>query len=301
LVFFPSGTGEFLGIKKYPRIATKPMDVSETAYLIGFGTNSFYSVLLNPSVKGGTGIRGWGTTQLRQVKDGIVYTPSRHVSLYEAATDKMYASSENSRALSGDSGGSVYNKSGEISAVVSEFLNMPERVAVGKLFRIIPIDLLTGWETQNTFSDVTTEENHKLIETALEAGESENPVDILVEEGLMAPAAAERLSRLAVTPSPFAHVTIRTGIYETPSGNKLQLMPLYFGKNLHTITVRERSGDRWGNDALFRCFAGLCRDQTGDVVYIPAKNKFLRMTFEPAITPGQKRKGKSAEEYFWKD
>lgn len=114
LVIFPAGTGEYLGIQHYPRLASAPPAPGEALYLVGFGMTDPYAMMSGGD--GGHGIRGWGITAFDAIENGLIRTRDIYIPYSKTA---MRLRKIASNILVGDSGGAVYNERGEIVGVVS--------------------------------------------------------------------------------------------------------------------------------------------------------------------------------------
>lgn len=261
LVTFPAGTAEFLGVRKFPKLATKPMKPGDKVYLAGFGLDSIFST----GKKNGAGIRRWGVTTVEKREGGALCTketvfrrdPTPDISPEVCQPDASVKEEENlanAQVLPGDSGGAVYNSDGEVVGIASMIklrregphVNLP---LLGPIFVKI-----TSIGISSRFVDLV--DNDVLHDFLKEAWD---PAWKLERSSRVAkhPVLALFNAVLANTISedPFAHVTLRTGRYlntEDPK-NSLWIQPLYHRRKLLSFSLRSFKDNGVSASRNFEC------------------------------------------------
>jgi len=280
IVEFPPGTGDFLGIKKYPTLAEAPPEEGDKIYLPAFGMNNVFT-LLELEENSGVGIKGWGTAIISVAKNGLFLTKPVIVPSERPAPGKEIAPEPNtSNALPGDSGGAIYNELGQIVGITSVVKLVSEKTEqVPSRFGgpVNETKTLT-WRMLNKFADVTGHEFSDLLSRATGCGDgthfsvSLTPKNAVKKVG---PFAALEVSK---TTSPFSHVVLRTGSYssEKDRAKQLYLHPHYANKKITKVFVAE-----WGESKspdvleLFCREDRLCIDSQGKKMVAFKKDMFL--------------------------
>ncbi len=74
ILVFPEGTGDFLGIKTYPKLAAEAPKAGDPLYVIGFGMDSALAAILATGPDG-RGLKGWGMLTVKTIEGGVITTP----------------------------------------------------------------------------------------------------------------------------------------------------------------------------------------------------------------------------------
>lgn len=253
-VIFPKGTGEFLGIKTYPKLSILPAEAGTAAYFVGFGADNLPAILSHAG-DDGNGIKGWGEGKITKVEEGLVETePVRILTNNQLdPTQKKGVSS----ILPGDSGGAVYNEDGEIIGIVSLYATDAQGTDIN--FFGLKFKAIDSWDLNSYFVDITHEAAQSVVTLAEEgeanrSGESEAP-----------PAPNGLLAALLGQPNvgPFDHVVIRTGFYEAENKTKIFVHPMYAGPIVAQVDLAELVEGKKPAIIRYQCDGVICTDRSG--------------------------------------
>ncbi len=251
LVVFPDGTGDFLGIKSYPKISGFPVIEGDLLYLVGFGMTTAASFLNGSKVTdaSGAGIRGWGLTLADKVEKGVITTKVIDVNQKGVPKKKSPGDTTYSFALPGDSGGAVYNELGEIAGVVSLVLGRPSGARLGGVLGMLGLGIQTGWNVANRFTSVDSDETRAIFE-AMKAGEA------AVVKGPK--------STSSVVWNLLSHLELRTGFYESDAEDSPTLFvhPYYVEGQMQFVDVAVLNSDGTNKQSSLACHvAHVCIDK----------------------------------------
>ncbi|MBI1859402.1 MAG: trypsin-like serine protease [Deltaproteobacteria bacterium] len=218
IVRFPAGTGRFLGATKYPRIATTLPQKGDEIFLGGFGCNNLHTARKRDVSNPGSGVLGWGRSQVVDNKGGVITTSKRYV--YDDYNPEETKEEVVAIGLPGDSGSAVYNSQGEVVAVVSQVYtdDRTVRLPVSAIGLIVgnpwiahlvknsfELEIrLDGWWAKNELSNMSSQNTQDVF--ALARGET---VERFALKEPRPPAPP-----LPTPGDPFAATVLRTGRYQ---------------------------------------------------------------------------------------
>jgi len=271
LAIFPPGTGEFLGIQKYPQTSSEKVPPTEDVYLVGYGMSNFYAQVIK-GLDEGAGVKGWGTAKLEMISDGVMKTERKFIPVPVpiAGKEVVPPPDTTSRALPGDSGSAVYNKNGQIIGIVSA-LGIEPKIKKKGLFGFG--SEMLGWNILNHFTELSTADNRFTIAQALSiAGmmEMKEPV------------------------KKFAHVNLRTGRYKSDYGPDLYVTPVYYKNVLRAVMFRRETNGKFGRRENFTCMFDICSTSEKKELFIAKKGKLFLSNvpsddeFEPLVDDTRK-------------
>ncbi len=271
VVIFPPGTGDFLGIKKYPELASAEPNGGDKIYLVGYGMNNPWA-MWHPqaNVESGTGIKGWGTANISEAKDGILFTEAVNVENRQpiaADKEKQTAAPNSSRALPGDSGSSAYNEQGRILGITSVVARLPKNVEVVTDLGFIEVPFVKDWEVSNEFADIMSPETEDLFTLAKSNEEVRKRAYFGdAPEAKAKPSKPSLFSRFFS--GPFDHVLVRTGTYEKVGKPEIQVYvhPIYRSKVIIALDYAEADGTASPKVQRLGCSGNYCTDKVGSVV-----------------------------------
>jgi hypothetical protein len=274
VVDFPAGTTEFLGIKKFPPVATSALEKGH-GYLAGYGIDDFFSYVRKSDYTG-AGLLGWGVVNVTQRKDGYLETDEETIFVNRAKQKKHDAAHRPfSHALPGDSGGAVYNEKGEIVAIVSAmlFAGKEDKVSLGQV-------VFAGnqrYLLRNYFIDITSESSQETLEHRFEPlSASASATSHVVQVSMEAPAAA----------SPFDKVLLRTGQYASSLGT-VAVVPHYRRGKMVSVVMYEKMGTPKREAHTYTCVRDKCfrEDRTEMLVAKQAEFTRFSMEYEKPVEP----------------
>lgn len=247
IIRFPKGTGEFLGIARYPAFAKEPLAKGDQAYLVAFGggdAEALLGVFLHTPSGTSQGIKGWGTVKIESVDNGVYQTETVEFTPDQLSDTEKLTATKHSVVLPGDSGGSVFNDRGELVAVNS---------SVYPHFKIDSEQITPSQEAEQTVSlaaesrltDLTGSLSQELL------GRAWSP-----------PEDADK--------NPFSHSPLRSGRYIAPQikGDYL-LLPAYKKGKLVQVSLRTMDKGQPGAPAVLKCLKLRCLTADKKVVLKP--------------------------------
>ncbi len=244
VLVFPPGTGEFLGIKSYPKLATTDPKSGDTVYLVGFGMSDPYAFLTGDEENAGAGIKGWGTATISETKDGMLFTePITIENKKPVATETLSVRPNTSRGLPGDSGGALYNTQGEIVGITSVVAKPVQDFTESKvLFGLLSLVHIDSWKVSNEYADVTSHDTLELMATATHCKDLSRCAVIENSRPEIKTVSLEKPS--APNSTAFDHVILRTGFYGgTKNVNRRAFLhPVYYNKQMVQIDLLELDG-----------------------------------------------------------
>lgn len=264
VVIFPEGTGEFLGVKTYPKLAEESVENGTDVYFVGFGASDVVAIMTGAQ-ENGSGLKGWGTGHVVEQKDGFVATETVRV-----LTDGKLAPNQEklkgiSTVLSGDSGSAVYNKKGEIIGIAVMLSENPQVKVLGTLGPL-RLKRTEGWDIASIYIDAANVGIKDMVSKAEQT------------EGGLYPALEK--------PS-FDHINIRTGYYKGSNGSNIFVHPIYAMGKILMIDVA--TFDKKNQPALnrYECEDFVCLDKNATSGLVISKDSVINVKVSWGLFSGK--------------
>lgn len=262
VVVFPEGTGEFLGIRTYPPLASSTQERGR-AFVVGYGREHEFA---SPGQDGG-GVKGWGELELVGRREGLLQT--RGMKLIRG---KPFDEGKGKHVvgLAGDSGAAVFSEKGEIVALltrrivdtVSKLVELPRFDDLSDFYpsHYEPILTKDPIGIHNELVDVTSATSHSLFLRAVLC-ESYPCAGNFPGSGVPASAAAWHTQSAPSRDNRFfTHRTLRTGRYHWDLGSEDAFVTTYYRANrIAKVEMRAFDGvDDISPPITFTCREARC-------------------------------------------